>query len=143
MEVILRDVIDSDLLIFFEHQKDPVANQMAGFPARDLDAFMAHWTRIRADESNIRRTILCNGLVAGNIVSFMMEDKREVGYWIGREFWGKGIATKALELFLEEISTRPLYGVAIKSNIGSQHVLSKCGFEVISENAEEVVFLLE
>ena len=143
MNVQLRDFIDGDLSHFYEYQKDPVANQMAGFPARELDSFMAHWTRIRADESNILRTILNNGQVAGNIVSFMMEGKREVGYWIGREFWGKGIATKALVLFLEEVKIRPLYGVALKSNIGSQHVLSKCGFAVLGVLAEEVVFVLE
>ena len=143
MEVFLRNVIDSDLQTFYTHQADPVANQMAGFPARELDAFMAHWERIRADQSNILRTILYDGQVAGNIVSFMMEGKREAGYWIGREFWGKGIATKALELFLEDVKIRPLYGVALKSNIGSQHVLSKCGFAVLAEDAEEVVFVLE
>ncbi|MFN8426694.1 MAG: GNAT family N-acetyltransferase [Anaerolineales bacterium] len=30
---------------------------------------------------------------AGSIGSWDMEGKREVGYWIGKEFWGKGIAT--------------------------------------------------
>ena len=143
MEVLLRAVIDSDLPIFYRFQADPVVNQMAGFLARDFDAFMAHWTRIRRDESNILRTILYNGHVAGNIVSFIMERNREVGYWIGREFWGKGIATKALELLLEEVKTRPLYGVALKTNLGSQHVLEKCGFNQFAQKGEEVFFFLE
>ncbi|MFL7870775.1 MAG: GNAT family N-acetyltransferase, partial [Anaerolineales bacterium] len=92
----LREVQESDLPIFFEQQRDPLANQMAAFPARDQEAFMAHWAKIMKDESVILRTILFEGQVAGNVLSFEMEGKREVGYWLGREFWGKGIATVAL-----------------------------------------------
>ena len=143
LDVQLRDVIDSDLPIFYEHQNDPVANQMAAFPARDREAFMAHWARIRTDESNIMRTILYNGLVAGNIVSFLMDDNREVGYWIGREYWGKGIATRALELFLKEVKIRPLYGVTVKNNTGSQHVLEKCGFRFLAEKEDHFFFVLD
>ncbi len=46
----LRDVAEGDLPVFFEHQRDPVANRMAGFPPRDRDAFVAHWAKILADE---------------------------------------------------------------------------------------------
>lgn len=66
----LRGVITSDLPIFFEQQLDPVAAQMAAFPARDREAFMAHWARIMADESNILKTILEDDRVTGNIVSW-------------------------------------------------------------------------
>lgn len=52
-----------------------------------------------ADDSVILKTILFNGQVAGNIVSFVQSGEREVGYWIGKEYWGKGIATKALAAF--------------------------------------------
>ena len=84
--VLLRDVIESDLHIFFEQQLDPVATQMAAFPARDREAFMAHWTKILADETNILKTILFDGQVAGNIVSWLHSGEREVGYWLGREY---------------------------------------------------------
>ena len=68
--VTLREVIDSDLPIFFEQQSDPQANRMAAFPAREREPFMVHWARILADGSNVIRTILFEGRVAGNIVSF-------------------------------------------------------------------------
>jgi hypothetical protein len=55
--ILLRDVIASDLPIFFEQQLDPVATQMAAFPARDRDAFMAHWAKIIADSHNTLKTI--------------------------------------------------------------------------------------
>ena len=40
---------------------------------------------------------------------FDRDGKRLVGYWIGREFWGKGLATKALAELLAEVTARPLH----------------------------------
>ena len=42
----LREVRESDLADFFEHQREPEATEMALFPARDREAFDAHWKRI-------------------------------------------------------------------------------------------------
>jgi RimJ/RimL family protein N-acetyltransferase len=140
--VLLRDVIASDLPIFFEQQLDSVANQMAAFPARDREAHMAHWAKIMADESNILKTILYADQVAGNIVSWEQSGEQEVGYWLGREYWGKGIATRALTLFLEDVTTRPLHAHVVKHNLASIRVLEKCGFTITSEEAEEVILIL-
>src|SRR5215468_7009206 len=100
-DVSLRPVTDSDLPILFEQQLDPEASQMAAFPSRDRESFMAHWIKIMANPSGVLRTIVYHGHVAGNIVSWEAEGEWEVGYWIGKEYWGKGIATKALSQFLE------------------------------------------
>ncbi len=140
--ITLRPVIDSDLPIFFEQQNDPVANEMAAFPARERDAFIAHWTKNLANDANIHMTILYNNEVAGNIISFDMEGHREVGYWLGRDFWGKGIASIALEQFLSIERTRPLYGYAAKHNIGSLRVLEKQGFEPVGEEELFRIFVL-
>ena len=77
---------------------------------------------------------------------------REVGYWIGQEFWGKGIATQALRLFLEKVALRPMYARAAKDNLASIRVLQKCGFTICGESKgyanargceiEEVLFIL-
>ena len=148
-DVFLRDVIERDLPILFEHQADPVANGMAAFPPRDRSAFTAHWTKILGDETVITKTILWNGIVAGNVVSFERLGVQEVGYWIGREYWGKGIATKALSQFLGHVETRPLYARVAKNNIASIRVLEKCGFEISDENigsfdeVEEVILKLD
>lgn len=138
----LREVIESDLPILFEHQADPVANEMAAFPARDRDAFMAHWAKIRLDESNITKTILYHGEVAGTVMSFLLEGKREVGYWIGREYWGKGIATMAVAELLRFVVSRPLYGYVAKTNSGSRRVLEKCGFTLVGEEGNNLVLIL-
>jgi RimJ/RimL family protein N-acetyltransferase len=138
----LREVVQADLPVLFEHQRDPVANEMAGFPARDREAFMAHWARILDDEASLIRTIVVDDRVAGNVLSFEREARREVGYWIGREFWGGGVATAALSAFLRIEIERPLYAGVVKHNAGSLRVLEKCGFERCGEEDDGVVLRL-
>ncbi len=146
----LRDVIESDLSIFFEHQRDPVANRMASFPARDWDAFVAHWHRnVLGEQSGCKRTIVIGDDVAGNILSWNQDGKRLVGYWLGRAFWGRGIATAALAEFLAHDTTRPLHAFVAALNVGSIRVLEKCGFRRVGEGhmgedgVEEYLFRLD
>jgi RimJ/RimL family protein N-acetyltransferase len=129
LRVHLRDVRDDDLVTLFEHQTDPEANRMANFEARDRDAFMAHWAKILRDDSVVVRAIEVEGRVAGNIVSWEHDGERDVGYWIGHDHWGKGVATAALTAFLVELDTRPLHAHVAAHNTGSIRVLEKCGFE--------------
>jgi RimJ/RimL family protein N-acetyltransferase len=141
--VSLREVEPDDLPIFFEHQRDPEAARMAAFPSRQHDAFTAHWTRILQDEGVLIRTILVDGQVAGNIVSFMHEGKREVGYWIGREYWGQGVASRALAAFLGHDLSRPLFAGVYQDNTASIRVLEKCGFIQVGREGVEVVLRLD
>ncbi len=135
-DVQLRDVRESDLPIFFEFQRDPVANRMAAFTARDPSdraAFQAHWAKILSDETITNKTIVSDGRVVGHVAKFVDKEfgKPEVTYWIGREFWGRGLATKALSEFLRHVAVRPIYGRAAKDNLGSLRVLEKCGFRIV------------
>jgi RimJ/RimL family protein N-acetyltransferase len=132
-DVVLRDVVAGDLPIFFAHQLDPDAVRMAAFPSRDKEAFEAHWAKILADETATARTIVAAGEVAGYIGSFGPASAREVGYWVGRAFWGRGVATAALRAFLRDVPARPLYARVAKSNGGSLRVLERCGFAVVGE----------
>lgn len=132
--VTLRNLAESDFPILYEHQREPEANHMAAFPAREFEPFMAHQQKIMATDSVITRTILLNGEVAGSIACFEMEGQTEVGYWIGRAYWGKGVATEALGQFLSVTTQRPLYAHVAKHNIGSRRVLEKCGFIICGED---------
>jgi RimJ/RimL family protein N-acetyltransferase len=132
--VTLRDVVEDDLPILYTFQLDQESNQMAAFTARDRDAFMQHWARLLGNPAIVKQTILCDGQVAGNIGCFEMEGDWEVTYWIGREFWGRGIATRALAALLEQVKTRPLYGYTATHNIASRRVLEKCGFTFFGEH---------
>ncbi|MGQ3735704.1 GNAT family N-acetyltransferase [Bacillus sp. Fil] len=136
-EVKLRDIIEEDLPIFFEQQLDSTANYMAAFTAKDptdKDSFFDHWTKIIADETITIKTILLNGIVTGHVSNFEQFGESEVSYWIGKEYWGHGIATLALSEFLEYIKIRPLYARSAKDNLASIRVLEKCGFKIISED---------
>ena len=128
-KVRLREVTDADLPTFFEHQREPDANRMAAFPARDRQAFMAHWSRTMADPAALVQTILVGEEVAGYVASWESEGRRLVGYWIGRDWWGRGVASAGLAAFLECIPTRSLYARVAKHNRGSIRVLEKCGFQ--------------
>jgi RimJ/RimL family protein N-acetyltransferase len=131
----LRGVTGDDLPIFFDHQRDPVANRMAAFPARDREAFMEHWTsKVLGDDDVVKKTILFEGQVVGNIASFEMSGETLVGYWIGRDHWGQGIASRALSLLLADVDTRPLHAHVAKHNVASIRVLEKCGFALVGED---------
>ena len=124
----LRDVEAADLPVFLEHQQDPMAVRMAAFTSKDpsdRDAFRAHWARILADRTITMKTILLDGRVIGHVGSFADPNLRwrEVTYWIGREFWGRGLATLALSEFLRQVRTRPLYARAAADNVASIRVL--------------------
>jgi len=143
-DIVLREVVEDDLPILFEHQIDPVAYRMADFPPRDRDAFMAHWRQnVLGDPTVQKRTIVSNGEVVGHVGCFGRDGRREVGYWIAREHWGRGIATRALSRFLSEIAERPLYAGVAKRNIASIRVLEKCGFKVHSDEPNGVLLALE
>ena len=137
-ELLLRDVVNDDLPIFFAQQVNKEANHMAAFTAKDptnQEAFTAHWLRNLANETTINKTIVCDGQVAGSVSSYEDEGKPEVTYWLGKEYWGKGIATLALQAFLAHTNKRrPIYARVAKDNLGSRRVLEKCGFTVINES---------
>jgi RimJ/RimL family protein N-acetyltransferase len=135
MRCVLREVRDEDLAVLFEQWADPVAARMAAFtPPDHMDrgAFERRWVRLRADETVINRAIVVDGDVAGTIGSWGDPDEREITYWVGRAYWGKGIATGALNAFLAIEQSRPLHARVAYDNVASHRVLEKCGFRVIA-----------
>jgi RimJ/RimL family protein N-acetyltransferase len=141
MHVEIRPTTAGDLPVLFEHQRDPVAATMASFASRDWDAFVAHDAKLREDPTLIRRTIVADGQIAGSIGIFG-QDEREVGYWIDRASWGKGIATAALAALLDAFDERPLVAHVAIHNTGSMRVLERNGFVRTGERAEEDVVMV-
>jgi len=135
----LRPVNDADVEIFYEQQREPEGVAMAMFPSRPREAFFSHWQRTSAQPDANRMTITFGGAVAGNIGSWATNDEDNVlvGYWIGNAFWGKGIATAALQLYLARHELRrPLHARVVSTNVGSIRVLEKCGFELVGRRSE-------
>jgi Acetyltransferase (GNAT) domain len=83
-------------------------------------------------------TVLADGVTAGNVVSFDQCGEREVGYWLGREYWGLGVATRALAAFLRIETQRPLTAHVARHNTASRRVLEKWGFTVRGEAVASV-----
>ena len=132
----LRDVIESDLDLFFDHQQNKTAQNMAAFISKDPSdrkAFNEHWNKIMNDPEVIIRTILYNKIVVGHIAKFVMFGDAELTYWIDRKYWGKGIATCALkeleEFIFSNLSLRRIEIRAAKENIASQKIALKCGYK--------------
>ena len=142
-EIRLRNVEPDDLPIFFEQQLNDDAARMAGFLSRDRAAFDAHWAKnILGNPAAVIQTILFAGKVAGNIGSWRQDTLRFVGYWIGKEYWGRGIATQALGHMLCVVTERPLHAHVAKHNLASIRVLGKCGFKLEREESDELLFVL-
>lgn len=139
----LRPVLPTDLPSLFEQQLDPQAVAMSAYPSKDRGEFMRHWEGIMRNKSITARTIIYKEKVAGHLICWK-EGKYEqrVGYWIGRQFWGRGIATSALREFLAEVRVRPLYAEVANHNVASQRVLEKNGFELLEVGAKVTSFRL-
>ncbi|AGZ42145.1 GCN5-related N-acetyltransferase [Actinoplanes friuliensis DSM 7358] len=116
--------------MFLDYEHDEEAAELAHFPPRERDRFMTHWkTRVLGVPENLVQTVTVGGETAGNILAWWDADRRFLGYWFGRRFWGQGIGTRALGLFLELEQTRPLHADPAARNIGSVRVLEKHGFQ--------------
>jgi len=155
--LVLRDVLQGDLAVFFANQIDEDADFMAAFTAKDRfdkEAFDKHWKKVMSDPAVHIKTILVTDHVAGYVLSYEENGRPEVSYWLGKDYWGKGLATCALLDFLKhENTTRPIYARTAKDNHASRRVLEKCGFKIIDEtegfanargiNIKELLFVLQ
>ena len=138
--IVLRDAEPRDVPVFYRMHADPQANRRGAFVPKKKDAFFEHWKKVLKNRLNLKKAIVCEGEVVGYVVSFYRNGtgkpkRREVGYWIGREFWGKGFASAALVELLRIHKTRPLYARVAKTNPASRRVAEKCGFRKISEGS--------
>ncbi|MFF3216771.1 GNAT family N-acetyltransferase [Streptomyces sp. NPDC002886] len=132
----LREVLDSDLPVFWGHLSDPEAQHVAAVTRAyhyDREHFDSHWARIRSNPDVLMRTVLADDEVVGHAAVYGPPDEREVTYWIDRKHWGRGIATAALAALVDLVSVRPLRAHAAADNAGSIRVLEKCGFVVTGQ----------
>ena len=137
--IALRPVVDNDLGPLFDQSRDPESVWMAAFTPDDPDdrtAFDAHMARVRSLPDVTMRAVTCDNDLVGSIAAFDLDGRTEVTYWIDRAAWGRGIASRALELLLDLVPARPLYARAASDNAGSLRVLQKSGFKVVgTENS--------
>ena len=126
----LRNLEPDDLPRMYELQLDPESNRMASTIPRPRTGFDENWTKSLADPKNTTKAILFDEVFVGHISCFPMGGQDYVGYWIDRAHWGNGIASQALQLLLQEVTSRPIFAILDTTNAGSLRVLQKCGFVV-------------
>ena len=87
--------------------------------------------------SNLNLVITLDEEFVGTIGTHKVDyenESVEIGYWIGENYWGKGIATKALKLFIKEVNKqfkpKRIVGYAFTFNTTSKKVMEKCGFKL-------------
>lgn len=142
-KITLRPVLETDLPILFQQQLDPEAVAISAYPAKDRGEFMRHWEGILKNKNVTAHTILYKEKVAGHILCWK-EGKYEqrIGYWIGKEFWRRGIASAAVQEFLLLVQVRPLFAEVANHNIASQKVLQKNGFTLHDEGGKISMYKL-
>ena len=132
----LRDVHESDIAVLFKHQLDPISSWQVAFTHEDPTdehAFNEHMSKVLEDDTVVMQTIIFDNQVAGYMTKYVLDGAPQVGFVLGREFWGMGIATNSLREFLLVISERPIYARTAFDNAGSIRVLEKLGFTRTSE----------
>lgn len=140
--VTLRKVVEDDLDTFYRHQSDPLSIEMAQVRPRDEAAYLARWRQFLQDDRFGKSTVLAGSEVAGQVISFDRDGVRELGYWIGREFWGHGIAGAAVRQYLAIELQRPLFAIVAEHNAASRRILARCGFLEESRKADALRYRL-
>lgn len=133
--IYLRGTVAADVPRLFDFQRDPAANRMAGTKPRDLATFNGRWEEILRDpvlQGVTPRVIVAGGELVGSINISPHEGEPSIGYWIAREHWGRGIATRAIGLMLAEVGVRPLVAQVWDRNIASLRALERHGFVITS-----------
>ncbi|MFC4008284.1 GNAT family N-acetyltransferase [Nonomuraea purpurea] len=142
----LRDVVEADLEAFLEHEHDPEVARRSKFPPRERERFMRHWERQILDDPTVFvQAVMVGDELAGNVVAWWEHDRRFIGYVFGRAFWGRGIGTEALRLFLAAEKTRPLYADPFGGNTASVRLLERHGFRregVVQHGDDEHIMLV-
>ena len=139
--IILRPWRESDAGTLFKYASDPQLGPQAGWPPHKSEEesrevirnfFMNDYTwAVILKETG--EAVGCVGYLPSSYSNLPVEkDQCEVGYWVARPYWNKGICTEALKLVIDhcfnEKGFTVLWGTFFPSNPASGRVMEKCGF---------------
>ena len=138
MDVLLREVEESDLDVLFEQEVDPEANRMAAFTWRTLPTARRS---MRAGAGCATARAASSGRSSRTARSWAASFAGATpGFPAPRSHTGSAASTgargsqpTALELFLELARERPIFGRCAADNVGSLRVLEKNGFVLEAE----------
>lgn len=98
----------------------------------------AHWWVNTGSKIGVVYAIIYNGIFVGSISAipgeFEKQKTAEIGYWVARSYWGKGIGSEALQKFtdllFESTDFIRLNASVFEGNFGSAKVLQKCSYKL-------------
>jgi RimJ/RimL family protein N-acetyltransferase len=136
---LLRPLVPGDAPALAEHANDREVwmNLRDAFPhpyaLSDAEAYIA---LVMARSVQTSFAIVVDGVVGGNISLRPGTDidriSAELGYWLGRPFWGRGVITDAVQATtsygFEVLKLHRVFAVPFARNLASKRVLEKCGF---------------
>ena len=115
------------------------ANLSDGFPNPFTEGSARKFIKETLESDRISRfAIDYDGKHAGNIGLHPGTDiysrNAELGYFVGEEYWGRGIATEAIkqkiQIGFQEMGLVRIYAGVFEHNKASMRVLEKCGLEM-------------
>jgi ribosomal-protein-alanine N-acetyltransferase len=137
--ILLRDYQKSDAPLLVEYLNNPkVTRYLTSSIPQPFTEKAAGWWIKDGTLNKYIRAIEYNGVFVGTIGAVREEFERsksaEVGYWLATPYWGKGIATKALSTFTDNLFESTdlvrLFSQVFEGNKGSLKVLEKNGYEL-------------
>lgn len=105
------------------------------FPYTIQDAYwwLTEGVRTRANHAAITLDGICIGGISVVFGQAETHLSGEIGYWLGRDFWGRGFATEAVKLMTEDTFRSTdlvrIHAQVFSPNAASRHVLQKCGYQ--------------
>jgi len=117
-----------------------VAKWLSDVPYPYTEQKAEEWLNNINDDDLLFSIFRNNSLIGGVGLSLEEDDDLDLGFWIGRDHWGKGYATEAamglIQYVKKEFNFKQIKACYIKGNTGSSNVLRKLGFEEIGECKE-------
>lgn len=147
MIVELRDRTEEHAREYFYRTQDDEIKKMIPQKARSLREALEDYRRsVQPDSKSWGRTIYADGIYIGDVWCYCINPNESPGAMLSycifnRRYWGKGIASAAVKLFVEEI--RRKYGISLigaftyNSNAASMGVLRNCNFQLVETFAED------
>ena len=141
--LILRGWTEEDAEALFRYARDPEVGPVAGWAPHESVDYSREIIRTVFASPEVYAVVLkesgepvgCCGLVpfGGNPTDVSTAAEAEIGYWIGKPFWGHGLIPEAVNALLTRAFTQlnltTVWGVVYDGNLRSQRVLEKCGFK--------------
>ena len=105
------------------------------YTAADAERFLT-FCRDTPEDQALNRAILVEGRLVGCVGLTFGTDiytgSAEIGYWLGEDCWGRGIAAEAVRemcrLAFEELGLWRVWAAVFSANAASCRVLETCGF---------------